>query len=84
MKLRTTPLAAFEEMRDIVRRRDAIPTDLEIANKYGLTRGYVQQLMSRIRKTIGKKAEIPIGTNLTDTPLVVSSISIGDSHAGQT
>lgn len=64
MKLRTTPLAAYEEMLDVARRRDAIPTDKDIADKYGLTRSYVQQLMHRIRKNIDKKAYVSRGTTL--------------------
>ena len=64
---RTKPLEAYAEIEDVVRRRDAIPSDQDLAAKHGFSRAYVQQLMHRIRAQIGKKAYVPCGTNLRDT-----------------
>lgn len=67
MSKRTKPVEVYAEIEDVVRRRDAIPSDQDLADRTGFSRAYIQQLMHRIRKTIGKKADVSCGTNLSDT-----------------
>jgi hypothetical protein len=71
MKPRVASLQAYEEIAHVIKQRDAIPSDAELALKHGLSRGYIRQLMHRMRK-LGNTCYVSCGPNLSDT---VSSAS---------
>jgi len=47
---RTTPVAAYFEIAQVGRQRDAIPSDRELAVKYHISEQYVRRLMKLARR----------------------------------
>lgn len=68
MRLPSVTFRALEEIGEVARRRDAIPTDKELAVKHDLTPGYVRQLMRRARQpALTNICDVSCGTTVGDT-----------------
>lgn len=65
MRPRVHPAAAYAEIEEVARKRDELPTDDEIAQKYGMTRMYVSYLMLQARRRMPVP---PRGQQLEEAP----------------
>lgn len=66
MRPRVHPAAAYAEIEEVARKRDELPTDDEIAQKYGMTRMYVSYLMLQARRRMPipeHRQNVEIGPN---------------------
>lgn len=73
MRSREIPLAVYAELEDVVRARLAIPTDRELAEKHHISRGYIRQLLYRIRKQLGNNGYVSRGAIVCDTEAIRES-----------